>query len=448
MLVVASAHIKAIGTPGQSPLPFEAGVSANKADTVTPLPLMSEADFLQPEDFEVPNAMDTAPEVAFDAFQGDITDHDHLGTSQALCDSTHPSMMTFFDDPGSGPNQLQSWDNHDLETEWHNVAEEDIGSMKAYITDKSSLSRSDNNLSSLLDPSFIEDHGLNVTDLEFVSPSTSPRTPRSVSRFGMLHSRATTFVNSHRSCESPSRTTRKATAYEQGLDPAIFFGTNPRMLTMSLLLLQQAVSALPEVGMYNARYGDSYIRSNFANMVDFDWLRSEIENLVCLGHEAASGSIRQRQALKSIRKSGKSSEFVEDHNNKFLAPLSNAPWSKWFDCFVHDLPTGKIRVQWSLVSTDRSDSVHGELSYQAQVCFVPNPHICTSGISALFSRLNMAQSSIPAQITTFNVVPQDAEIIRCVRKGDITGVRKLFETKQASARDVDPGGFSLLSVSK
>ncbi|MCJ1434039.1 hypothetical protein MMC27_003405 [Xylographa pallens] len=437
--LMASSHIKAIGTPSPSPPLFEAGVSVNKADSVTPLPLMSEAGFLQPEDLEVRNAMNTTLEVALDAFQEDITDRNHLGASQALWDSVYARMMESFDDPNLGLNHLQSWDNHDLETEWHNVSEEDIRSTMAYIPDIS------NNLSSLIDLSSSVDHGLNVTDLEFVSPLTSARTPRSVSHFGILHSQATTSTNYHRSCGSHSRITRKAAAYEQDLDTAILFGTDPEMVIMPLLLLQKAVSAIPEASMHKARYCCGSIRRNLANMVDFDWLRSEIESLVCLGHEAASNSIRQRQALKASRESSKSSRLVEEHSNNMLTPLTNAPRSKGFDTFVHDLPSGKVRVRLSLVSIERSDYVDGELSYEAQVYFVPNPHICTTGVSALFSRLNKTQSSVPAQITTFNVVPQDAQIIRCVRTGDITGVRKLFETKQASARDVDPGGFSLLS---
>ena len=451
ILAVASSHIKAIGTPSPSPSPIEAGIFAHMDDTVAPLHITGEADFFPSEDFESHNAVDTTPEWGLDVSKEGITNRNYREASQALYDNPDVSMMDLFDVPNLAPNYLQSWGDgpYDLETELHHIAEKDYGLMMTYATKKSSLSRADNNLTCLLNSSPIEDGELNVRDLGLVSSPKNSMFPRSASHFGvMLQSRTINPVNAH-SSESQSKIIQKATAYEQGLDPAIFCGTDPEMVTMSLLLLQKAVLAITGASMHKVCCLNSHTSRNLADIVNGDWLRSEIENLVCLGHETAFRSIRKRQASKSNRVSGGESEGLEeDHNNDVLASLPHVPRSKCIDYCTQIFPTGKLEIQLSIATTERSTFVDNVLSYTAQVCFVPNPRICATGVSALFSRINMMQSSVPTQITTFNVVPQDAEIIRRVRQGDIEGVRRLFERKQASARDVDPSGFSLLSVSK
>lgn len=76
-----------------------------------------------------------------------------------------------------------------------------------------------------------------------------------------------------------------------------------------------------------------------------------------------------------------------------------------------------------------------------------SPKICTTAVSVVFTTMNSIESSLPPQLTTLSVVPYDSKIMQYVKKGDLKSVRDLLERKLASARDVDPGGFSLLSVS-
>ena len=445
ILPVASSHIKLIGTPSSSPPPLEAGVFANNDDTVAPLPIINAATFFQPEDFEMRNTIDTAPEWELDVLQEGISKLNYLEASQALWDNADAGIMDFFDIPDLGSNYLQSWQHgpDDIETEQHQVTGEDYGSVMTYTAKKNSLNCSDNNLSCLLNSSLVEDPDSNV-----VSSPQHPSSPR----FGiMLQSRTTTPINAHRSFEEDSAIIQKATDYKQSLEPAIFCGTDPATVIMSFVMMQKAALALIGDGMHKVRSWNSPTSRNLSDTLDGDWLRSEIENLVCSGYEAASKSIRQRQGSKSRRASGGNSGFlVKDNSNEVpaSASLHHASRSKCIDYYDQFLPTGKLRIQLNVVSKKNSDLHDRESLYRIQVCFIPNPHICTTGVSALFSRINMTQGSLPAQIITFNVVPDDAEIIRRVRQGDIEGVRSLFERKQASARDVDPGGFSLLSVSK
>ncbi|MCJ1384299.1 hypothetical protein MMC17_007415 [Xylographa soralifera] len=108
--LMASSHIEAVVTPSPSPPPIEAGVFTHMNDTVAPLPLTSEADSFQFEDFGSHNAMDTIPEWGVDVTQEDNTNRSYLETFQALCDNPDASMMDCFGVPNLGPNYLQSWD--------------------------------------------------------------------------------------------------------------------------------------------------------------------------------------------------------------------------------------------------------------------------------------------------------------------------------------------------
>ena len=79
-----------------------------------------------------------------------------------------------------------------------------------------------------------------------------------------------------------------------------------------------------------------------------------------------------------------------------------------------------------------------------QMAFIPNPVICTTAIFLTYRDYTL---SIPPLLKTSNVVPYNSKIIRCVKNGDLQGVRKLLVSKKASIRDVDPRGRSILMVS-
>jgi hypothetical protein len=82
------------------------------------------------------------------------------------------------------------------------------------------------------------------------------------------------------------------------------------------------------------------------------------------------------------------------------------------------------------------------------ISYVPKPHWHGTGLSITFRRAFEAGSRIhiPPSMKTFNVVPYDAEIVLLVKRNDLDGVRKLFQTGKASPTDVPPSGHSLLSV--
>ena len=46
-----------------------------------------------------------------------------------------------------------------------------------------------------------------------------------------------------------------------------------------------------------------------------------------------------------------------------------------------------------------------------------------------------------------NLVPESSEVIRRVSRNDLLGLQKQFDNREASPLDVDPRGYSSLSVS-
>lgn len=82
------------------------------------------------------------------------------------------------------------------------------------------------------------------------------------------------------------------------------------------------------------------------------------------------------------------------------------------------------------------------------ISYIPDPHRYETGISITIHQASdlRPRTPIPPSIRTFSVVPDDAEIIRMVKKNDLSGVRRLFEEGKASPTDVNSSGHSLLSV--
>lgn len=82
------------------------------------------------------------------------------------------------------------------------------------------------------------------------------------------------------------------------------------------------------------------------------------------------------------------------------------------------------------------------------IAFMPAENERAKGLYVSFLRAGneSAEPRISPYIKAITVVPDDSEIIRCVKRNDLQDVRKLFERREASPTDVDERGFSLLSV--
>ena len=55
--------------------------------------------------------------------------------------------------------------------------------------------------------------------------------------------------------------------------------------------------------------------------------------------------------------------------------------------------------------------------------------------------------SFNPMISIHTIVPADSEVFRVIEEGDLEGLVRLFQNGEASLRDCDPRGRSLLAVS-
>ena len=181
-----------------------------------------------------------------------------------------------------------------------------------------------------------------------------------------------------------------------------------------------------------------------------EWLLDGIKELLCSTYEAAArfarGSIAgPRFPIIDRSLFLTSEEHRDDQADRQLTALQ----AKLTTCCGYWSPSGTLRIR--LETTSKSTDIHGRQPLSSvDVSFFPSAKIRTTGVSITSVKMPGLKSStpIPWHITTVNVVPRDADIIRRVRQGNLQAVRRLFEKGEASARDVDPSGFSLLSVRK
>lgn len=184
------------------------------------------------------------------------------------------------------------------------------------------------------------------------------------------------------------------------------------------------------------------------SVINYDWLREGLENIFLFGYEAAQKSIQQRQALRSQQATDlTSTNPLEDYIGHQTSISTCNLTADRIGMYVRRFPSGTLRLQFGRVYRRQLIDNIPPSSNPLQLTFISSPEICTTGVNVIFPAINSIGSSLPPQLTTFNVVPKDSKIMQYVKEGNLRGVRDLFERKVASARDVDPWGFSLLSVS-
>ena len=186
-------------------------------------------------------------------------------------------------------------------------------------------------------------------------------------------------------------------------------------------------------------------------MIHSEWLRLELDNVICWISETVSKNIRQHQAQRRI---GKSASHVEKdrepsaqrrrsddklETNDEVQSIGTAYAQTYMHRGALRVSLGKIRDRGTLADAPEA----------LTVTFVPEDCRRTMGLCATFidvmSEVNGPR--ISPRLRTFNVVPEDSEIISCVKRNDLNGLQMLFDKREASPTDVDPRGFSLLSVS-
>lgn len=241
-----------------------------------------------------------------------------------------------------------------------------------------------------------------------------------------------------------------ASTYRDNFSAIISSGTDPEAIITPLQLLKSRLCTLIQDHrpiQHNCDDFRKLLMLHLLEKIGSEWLLDEIKKLLCFTYEAAARSARRSIAAPGFPISdGNVTMTSEEHSDaqahrQLFALQATYP--------NHRDKYGTLTIELGTISA--STDVHGQQSLSAiKVSFFPDAKIRTTGVSITSVKMPgiNASNPIPWHITTVNVVPEDAEIFRCVRQGNVEAVRRLFEQGEASARDVDPWGFSLLSVRK
>jgi hypothetical protein len=253
-----------------------------------------------------------------------------------------------------------------------------------------------------------------------------------------------------------------------------FRGTDLESIIPQMQLLRSQLFKCQDSRYLECRLRSSGLSKNqLAREITSDWLLSEVDDMLCWSYDVSAKRIRQRRARAADRRSGNQSfslarycddgriseSDVEDVWRGRPAPQLSGKLTGLLEaersCVVREAGgeywrRAGIQVELREASKKPTGN-HGRQSpYSVILYFIPEGRGPKIGISVAFSRLSSVNQPprVCPTITTFNVVPEDSEIIICVTQNDLKGVQKLLDERKASTTDVDPGGFSLLYVSQ
>ena len=244
------------------------------------------------------------------------------------------------------------------------------------------------------------------------------------------------------------------------IDPCIWEGSNPEEAVLPLQLLKENFP----VHFAQDSLGE-YVRSatpvaDVFQLVDSMQLSFEIEDLLCQCFEMSASSIRERQAARKGRDTDvlycrrpheESSHFSRTRSiaaTKQNPQMLHKMEGKVTHYMTWPVPNGTFRLRLTSRSNKSVPTVGTNLP-SIHVSFMPKDDRRTKGVTVSFRRLQSDHHgySLYRRIKTINVVPKDSDVIQCVLRNDLQSLQMLFDKREASPLDVDPQGFSLLSVS-
>ena len=295
--------------------------------------------------------------------------------------------------------------------------------------------------------------------------SPSPRHPSIGSHTTASHgafSPERVFQATHRERDSQSMTPQQRNGRATFLT---IDGTDPDDIMLPLQMLRSSYMEFLRLDLcYRSiserRFKGGYTLDHLFSTLHSDLLSLEMEELICQGYELSAQAIRHRQAANQIPSNRTSSLLTSEDNHGREAPkgVCQAIEDKDSETRLILKPTsvlmsqmsmGRLVIGLSAPPRDSQDLKHSDVSCVINISFIPERQQPTMGLSAVFERHSTASQvcCIPPRLRTFNVIPDDSQVIQCMMRNDILGVRWVFMKGKASLLDVDSGGFSLLSIS-
>ena len=187
------------------------------------------------------------------------------------------------------------------------------------------------------------------------------------------------------------------------------------------------------------------------NTVHSEGLKLELDNVICWISETVSKNIRQHQARKRIGKLA--SPCDEDHEPTVHRRRSGERTKTNDDVQIIGTSYARSESYRGVVQVTLGRFLNSETlanaSQAVTVSFMPKDCRRATGLHVAFFNV-MSETRGPRispRLRTFNVIPDDSEIIGCISRNDLDGLQTLFDKREASPTDVDSRGFSLLSVS-
>ncbi len=244
-------------------------------------------------------------------------------------------------------------------------------------------------------------------------------------------------------------------AYGRALDPSIFEGSNPEEIVLPLHLLKLCLPVHFNWDSMGEHVASASYLADLFELVNSMQLSLEIEDLLCQSFELSARSIRERQASKigiesDIYHRTRSPEARFQHSRPHSDGCIRQMVQEMERNGTHHLRWAVSKGTIKLRLTPRKDMSLGLIPRPILcVSFIPKDDKRTAGVTISFS---WAQDgglgySLGRFVKSVNVVPADSEVIQCVSRNDLRSLQMLFDKHEASPLDVDPQGFSLISVS-
>ena len=226
---------------------------------------------------------------------------------------------------------------------------------------------------------------------------------------------------------------------------------DPYSALLPLLLLkaqlEQDLYSDPRLNYYSC----GYELAKLFDIVHSEWLKLELDNVVCWTCDRVSREIRGRQVRRSVENLGspfEDSRELSKHRRRRSNRSETADGFKMLET-TRTLTESHNGVLSVALGTLLNQEASANAVDVLKLSFMPKECRRATGLHvALFNVMREIRGPrISPRLRTFNVVPDDSEIVNSVRYNDIHRLQTLLDKGEASPTDVDSRGFSLLSVS-